>query len=71
MICLKSLGSQLSLKVLVCDPVEKEVLEVLRKKLVVEEGGSPEGTDSDALMVRSRTKVTREIIESARNLKVI
>jgi hypothetical protein len=43
------------LKVLVCDPVEREVVEVLRKKLNVEEGSSPEGTDADALIVRSRT----------------
>jgi D-3-phosphoglycerate dehydrogenase len=59
------------LKVLVCDPVEREVVEVLRKKLNVEEGSSPEGTDADALIVRSRTRVTRQIIESAGNLKVI
>ncbi len=59
------------MKVLVCDPVEREVVEVLRKKLNVEEGSSPEGTDADALIVRSRTRVTRQIIESAGNLKVI
>ena len=29
------------------------------------------GTDADALIVRSRTKITRDIINSARNLKVI
>jgi len=59
------------MKVLICDPVEKEVVELLKKKLEVQEGGSPKGTDADALIVRSRTKVTREIIESAGNLKVI
>jgi D-3-phosphoglycerate dehydrogenase len=50
--------------------VEKEVVDFLKKKLEVQEG-SPKGTDADALIVRSRTKVTREVIESAKNLKVI
>jgi len=59
------------MRVLICDPVEKEVVELLKEKLEVQEGGEPKGTDADALVVRSRTKVTREIIESARNLKVI
>jgi D-3-phosphoglycerate dehydrogenase len=59
------------MKVLICDPVEKEVVEFLKKKLEVEEGGNPNGTDADALIVRSRTKITRDIIKSARNLKVI
>jgi D-3-phosphoglycerate dehydrogenase len=59
------------MKVLICDPVEKEVVELLKRKLEVEEGGSPKDTDADALVVRSRTKVTREVIESAKNLKVI
>jgi D-3-phosphoglycerate dehydrogenase len=58
------------MKVLICDPVEKEVVDFLKKKLEVQEG-SPKGTDADALIVRSRTKVTREVIESAKNLKVI
>ena len=40
-------------------------------KLNVEEGSSPEGTDADALIVRSRTKVTSQVIESAGKLKVI
>jgi len=59
------------MKVLICDPVEKEVVDLLKKKLEVREGGSPDGTDADALIVRSRTRVTREAIESAKNLKVI
>jgi len=59
------------MKVLICDPVEKEVVDLLKKKLEVQEGGSPKGTDADALIVRSRTKVTREVIESAKNLKAI
>jgi D-3-phosphoglycerate dehydrogenase len=58
------------LKVLVCDPVEKAVMELLKTKLEVKEG-SPMGTDADALIVRSRTKVTREVMESAKNLKVV
>ncbi len=59
------------MKVLICDPVEKEVVEFLRKKLEVEEGEKPDETDADALIVRSRTKITGDIIKSARNLKVI
>ena len=59
------------MKVLICDPVEKEVVEALRKRVEVQEGVNPKGTDANALVVRSRTKVTREIIESAKNLKVI
>lgn len=59
------------MKVLIFDPVEKEVVEFLKKKLEVEEGGNPNETDADALIVRSRTKITRDIIKSAGNLKVI
>lgn len=59
------------MKVLICDQVEKEVVEFLKEKLEVEEGGNPNGTDADALIVRSRTKITRDIIKSAGNLKVI
>ncbi|MCJ7634333.1 hypothetical protein MUP77_18330 [Candidatus Bathyarchaeota archaeon] len=59
------------MKVLICDPVEKEVVEFLKKKLEVEEGGKPNETDADVLIVRSRTKITRDIIKSAGNLKVI
>lgn len=58
------------MKVLICDPVEKDVLEFLKTKLEIQEG-SPLGTDADALIIRSRTKVTREVIDSAKNLKVI
>jgi D-3-phosphoglycerate dehydrogenase len=46
------------------------VVELLKTKLEVKEG-SPMWTDADAVIVRSRTKVTREVINSARNLKVI
>ena len=58
------------MKVLICDTVEKNVVELLKTKLEVKEG-SPMWTDADALIVRSRTKVTREVMESAKNLKVV
>lgn len=59
------------MKILICDPVEREAIELLKKKLEVIEGGNPYETDADALIVRSRTKITKEIIKSAKNLKVI
>ena len=59
------------MKVLVCDPVEREVVEFLKSRLEIQEGGDPTGTDADAIIVRSRTRITREVIKSAGNLKVI
>ncbi len=59
------------MKVLICDPVESKVVDLLKSKLEVKNEGNPRGTDADAIIVRSRTKITREVIESARNLKVI
>ena len=59
------------MKVLVCDPVEREVIEFLKSRLEIQEGGDPTGTDADAIIVRSRTRITREVIKSAGNLKVI
>jgi D-3-phosphoglycerate dehydrogenase len=58
-------------KVLICDPVEREVVAFLRQRLEVQECADPNGTDADAIIVRSRTRITRAVIESASNLKVI
>ncbi len=65
-------------KVLVCDPIAKEGVEVLKQKAEVDEvkGLSEDELvekvkDYDAIVVRSATKVTRRIIEAAEKLKVI
>jgi D-3-phosphoglycerate dehydrogenase len=67
-------------KVLVTDPLSEEGLKILRqeKELQVEvkTGLKPEELkqiigDYDALIVRSETKVTKEIIEAGKKLKVI
>jgi len=65
------------MKVLVTDPVAEEALNLLREKheVVFEELRGEELAKEigkyDALMVRSATKVTKDIIEKAENLKVI
>ena len=65
------------MNVLVADKLAKEAVEVLRKEAeVVEAEPSPEEllemiADFDGIVVRSRTKVTREVIEKGANLKVI
>lgn len=59
------------MKVLICDPIEDEALELLRKRLDVKVGGEAKNTDADVIIVRSRTKVTKEVVESAKNLKII
>ena len=66
-------------KVLVCDPLEPEGANELRKAgLEVDERPTISGEELlgtvagyDALIVRSRTKVTKEVIGSAEKLKVI
>ncbi len=67
------------MKILVSDPISEDGLELL-KKSTVEHQYSPEISQEallsvigsyDALIVRSRTKVTREVISMATNLKVI
>jgi D-3-phosphoglycerate dehydrogenase len=66
------------MKVLVSDPIAKEGIEILQKgaQVDVRTGLSKEELISiipeyDALVVRSETKVTPEVIEAGRSLKVI
>jgi D-3-phosphoglycerate dehydrogenase len=67
------------MKVLVSDSLSEEGLEILRSaglNVVYKPGLSPEELkkeieDADALIIRSGTKVTKEIIDQAKRLKVI
>lgn len=67
------------IKVLITDPFEKEGLDILKNAgFEVKETGklSPEQLcdiieDYDVVVVRSATKITRAVIEKARNLKII
>lgn len=66
------------MKVLVADPIAEEGLEILRKQFDVDVrlGLKPEELidlmgEYDALMVRSETKVTEEVIEAGGRLQVI
>ncbi len=67
------------MKVLVSDPLAKEGIEILKKAgLEVDEktGLSPEELiktipEYDGIIVRSATKVTKDVIDAAKNLKVI
>ncbi|MGB9853608.1 MAG: phosphoserine phosphatase SerB [Candidatus Bathyarchaeales archaeon] len=67
------------LKVLVCDPIDSEGVELLRKfgfQIFVEPEISKEDLKSKVaechiLIVRSRTKVTKEIIDAGKNLQII
>ena len=67
------------MKVLVCDPIDEEGVKMLKEKGFVVDY-KPNITaqelknvvaNYDALLVRSRTKVTKEIIEAGKNLKAI
>jgi len=67
------------LKVLVCDPIDPEGIELL-KKFGFEVFAAPEISMEDlksrvanchVLIVRSRTKVTKEIIDAGKNLRII
>ena len=66
-------------KILVCDPVHEEGIEKLKQagfEVDVKPAITPEQltkivSNYDALIVRSRTKVTKEIIEAGRRLRVI
>ncbi len=66
-------------KILVCDPVHEEGIEKLKQagfKVDVNPTITPEQltkivSNYDALIVRSRTKVTKKIIEAGRRLRVI
>lgn len=67
------------MKVLISDPIDKDGVELLKKAglEVVEKPGLPPDElvktipDFDAIIVRSATKVTREVIEAGKNLKAI
>jgi len=66
-------------KVLVCDPIHEEGIEKLRKAgfevdvnpTIVPEKLRKAVSTYDVMIVRSRTKVTKEIIEAGRRLRVI
>jgi len=67
------------MKVLISDPIAKEGIEILKKsgfEVVEKTGMAPEELiktipDFDAIIVRSATKVTKEVIEAGKSLKVI
>ncbi|UCC12154.1 MAG: 3-phosphoglycerate dehydrogenase [candidate division WOR-3 bacterium] len=67
------------MKVLVSDPIAKEGIEILKKaglEVVEKPGLSPQELAKEivpfhGIIVRSATKVTKEVIEAAENLKVI
>ena len=67
------------MKVLVSDPIAKEAIEILKAsgiEIVEKTGMSPEELakvipEFDGIIVRSATKVTKDVIEAAKNLKVI
>lgn len=66
-----------TVRILICDPIDPEGIEKLKKAgynvafLMRREMLKKEIQDCDVLIVRSRTKVTREIIESGKHLKLI
>ncbi len=74
-----NLISKEKLKVLVCDPIDFEGVELLRKfgfEIFVEPEISKEDlknkvAECHVLIVRSRTKVAKEIIDAGKNLKII
>ena len=67
------------MKVLISDPIAKEAIEILKSSGIepVEQTGlAPEDLikvipEYDGIIVRSATKVTKEVIEAGKNLKVI
>lgn len=63
------------MKVLVCDPISDSAIELLKSKLEVEIKGERRVEDLigdfDAVIVRSATKITSDVIEKAKKLKVI
>lgn len=66
-----------TVRILICDPIDPRGIEKLKKAgfnvafLMRREMLKKEIQDCDVLIVRSRTKVTREIIESGKHLKLI
>lgn len=73
------LNQKMGKKVLICDAMDPEGIILLKqfgfivvnKPAISYEELKKHVIDCDVLVVRSRTKVTREIIDSGRNLKVI
>ncbi|MEM2739070.1 MAG: phosphoserine phosphatase SerB, partial [Candidatus Bathyarchaeia archaeon] len=72
-------GEKVKPKVLVCDPIDEEGIKLLQE-FGFEVENKPEinydelkkdVVDCDVLIVRSRTRVTKEIIDAGKNLKVI
>ncbi len=67
------------MKVLISDPIAKEGIDILKKAglEVIEKPGLPKEElleaikEVDGIIIRSATKVTAEVIEAAKNLKVI
>lgn len=64
------------MKLLVCDPLEKEVITKLKEKFEViealDENALMENVrDVEVVVVRSKTKVTRKIIDAGNKLKII
>lgn len=67
------------MKVLISDPIAPQGIEILKDagfEVIEKTGLSPEElakviSDYDGIIVRSATKVTKEVIEAAKNLKVI
>jgi len=74
----RSTGEE-KLKVLICDPIDSggvELLKNFRFEIVMKPGISYEDlknevADYHVLIVRSRTKVTREIIDAGKNLRIV
>lgn len=72
-------GGTVHAKVLVCDAIDPEGINLLKrfgfkvtnKPDISYEELKKEVADYDVLIVRSRTKVTREIIDAGKNLKII
>jgi len=66
-----------AVRILICDPIDPEGIEKLKKAgfsvdfLTRRESLKRDAQEYDVLIVRSRTKITREIIERGRRLKLI
>lgn len=61
-------------KIVVADPMEKEVIESLRsigEVVAFPEDLSSAVSDAEVLVVRSRTKVTQELLSGAKQLKIV
>jgi D-3-phosphoglycerate dehydrogenase len=75
----QEMGNMKNIKVLITEPFEKEGKEILLKEgFQIDEIGKPSKeellniiSNYDVLIVRSGTKVTKEIIEKGENLKII